>query len=385
MLEAHKKRMLGEARLIKSVKPGPGTARGCFVAPAAFELERPDQLKREVFGPILHVLRYEAADLDRVIDGINATGYGLTLGVHTRIDETWQRVAAKARVGNVYVNRNQIGALVGIQPFGGMGLSGTGPKAGGPHYLHRFTGQRPTTGHGGEPADAAPGLAIDKAGLASALAQLGTSPMPPLESRAATLEKLAAGMDGAAAAYLGYFAGEARSALEKPLSLPGPTGERNELSTAPRGTIACVAADPAILMAQVAAAFVTGNHVVVVGNEAEALAKRFREAGVAAGIVVPVPPGSSATLDELATDPAIDGMAFAGPLQLATRLRRRSPPATVPFVRSSTGSRPATASVAPRPAARPTCTASSRKRPSRTTPPPRAATPRCWRSAAGPS
>ncbi len=142
--------------------------------------------------------------------------------------------------------------------------------------------------------------------------------MPPLESRAAILEKLAVGMEGSAAAYLGYFAAEARSALEKPLSLPGPTGERNELSTAPRGTFACVAADPDILLAQAAAAFVTGNHVVVVGNEAEALAKRF---GVP-GIVVPVPPGSSATLDELATDPAIDGMAFAGPLQLATRLAK---------------------------------------------------------------
>jgi len=86
-----------------------------------------------------------ADDLDAVVDRINATGYGLTMGVHTRIDETWQRVAARARVGNVYVNRNMVGAVVGVQPFGGSGLSGTGPKAGGPAYLHRFSNERTLT------------------------------------------------------------------------------------------------------------------------------------------------------------------------------------------------------------------------------------------------
>ena len=95
-------------------------------------------LKEEVFGPILHVVRYKAGDLDRVIDGIGATGYGLTLGVHSRIDATVRRIADRLPVGNVYVNRNMIGAVVGSQPFGGSGLSGTGPKAGGPHYLARF-------------------------------------------------------------------------------------------------------------------------------------------------------------------------------------------------------------------------------------------------------
>jgi RHH-type transcriptional regulator, proline utilization regulon repressor / proline dehydrogenase / delta 1-pyrroline-5-carboxylate dehydrogenase len=98
-----------------------------------------------VFGPVLHVMRYVSRDLDQVIESINAMGYGLTLGVQTRIEATARRVAELARVGNVYVNRNIIGAVVGVQPFGGCGLSGTGPKAGGPDYLHRFATERTVT------------------------------------------------------------------------------------------------------------------------------------------------------------------------------------------------------------------------------------------------
>jgi RHH-type proline utilization regulon transcriptional repressor/proline dehydrogenase/delta 1-pyrroline-5-carboxylate dehydrogenase len=98
-----------------------------------------------VFGPILHVIRYSADALDRVVDAINATGFGLTLGIHSRIDSAARDLAQRLRVGNVYVNRNMIGAVVGVQPFGGRGLSGTGPKAGGPHYLHRFTTEQTLT------------------------------------------------------------------------------------------------------------------------------------------------------------------------------------------------------------------------------------------------
>ncbi len=99
-------------------------------------------LTREVFGPILHVLRWQGGRLDEVLAAIDATGYGLTLGIHSRIDETVAAIAARARVGNIYVNRSQIGAVVGVQPFGGERLSGTGPKTGGPHYLHGFTTER---------------------------------------------------------------------------------------------------------------------------------------------------------------------------------------------------------------------------------------------------
>lgn len=118
---------------------------GLFVAPHVFELADVAQLREEVFGPILHVVRYRAADLDRVIADIARSGYGLTLGIHSRIDETVARVVERLQTGNIYVNRNMIGAVVGVQPFGGHGLSGTGPKAGGPHYLPRFATEQTVT------------------------------------------------------------------------------------------------------------------------------------------------------------------------------------------------------------------------------------------------
>jgi RHH-type proline utilization regulon transcriptional repressor/proline dehydrogenase/delta 1-pyrroline-5-carboxylate dehydrogenase len=142
MLEAHAARMSREARTIVEATLSNETGDGYFFAPRAYEIESIGALEREVFGPILHVVRYQASHLDKVLEAINQTGYGLTLGVHTRIQETADFVRSRARVGNLYVNRNQIGAVVGVQPFGGEGLSGTGPKAGGPHYLHRFAVER---------------------------------------------------------------------------------------------------------------------------------------------------------------------------------------------------------------------------------------------------
>jgi RHH-type transcriptional regulator, proline utilization regulon repressor / proline dehydrogenase / delta 1-pyrroline-5-carboxylate dehydrogenase len=141
-LEKHAARMMHDARLIQRVPLPAELARGCFFAPQAFEIDGIAQLEGEVFGPILHVVRFAGDRLDEVVDAINATGYGLTLGVHSRIDQTIERVLARARAGNIYVNRNMIGAVVGVQPFGGEGLSGTGPKAGGPHYLPRFATER---------------------------------------------------------------------------------------------------------------------------------------------------------------------------------------------------------------------------------------------------
>jgi RHH-type proline utilization regulon transcriptional repressor/proline dehydrogenase/delta 1-pyrroline-5-carboxylate dehydrogenase len=144
-LEQHSAAIQHGARWSHRVRLPPECARGSFVAPLAVAIDRIDALEGEVFGPVLHVLRWRARDLDGLVDAINATGFGLTLGVHTRIDSTVARVRARARVGNVYVNRNMIGAVVGVQPFGGSGLSGTGPKAGGPHYLHRFATEQTVT------------------------------------------------------------------------------------------------------------------------------------------------------------------------------------------------------------------------------------------------
>ncbi len=142
MLDRHARRMEAEGRLVRRARLGPGTGHGSFFAPAVFEIDSLSRLEREVFGPILHVVRYRADRLDQVIDAINGTGYGLTLGIHSRIDSTVDYIHRRLRVGNAYVNRNMIGAVVGVQPFGGEGLSGTGPKAGGPRYLYRFATER---------------------------------------------------------------------------------------------------------------------------------------------------------------------------------------------------------------------------------------------------
>jgi RHH-type transcriptional regulator, proline utilization regulon repressor / proline dehydrogenase / delta 1-pyrroline-5-carboxylate dehydrogenase len=113
-------------------------AKGFYVAPAIIELDRARELKDEVFGPVLHIVRWRAAALETLLDDIAGNGTALTLGVHSRIDATTERIAARLPHGNVYINRNMIGAVVGTQPFGGTHLSGTGPKAGGPNYLRRF-------------------------------------------------------------------------------------------------------------------------------------------------------------------------------------------------------------------------------------------------------
>ncbi len=144
-LEAHKERMREQAEELVNLPVPEACRAGTYVGPAVYEIESASILHEEVFGPILHVVRFQGGHLDRVIDAINASGYGLTLGLHSRIASVADLVAERARVGNLYVNRNQIGAVVGVQPFGGEGLSGTGPKAGGPNYLARFATERVRT------------------------------------------------------------------------------------------------------------------------------------------------------------------------------------------------------------------------------------------------
>ena len=134
--------MREEGRELLDLPLGAEHSHGTYVAPAIYEIPTLALLTREVFGPILHVVRFSGDRLGEVCDAINDTGYGLTLGVHSRIKGTVEFVANRVKVGNIYVNRNQIGAVVGTQPFGGEGLSGTGPKAGGPHYLEAFALER---------------------------------------------------------------------------------------------------------------------------------------------------------------------------------------------------------------------------------------------------
>jgi RHH-type proline utilization regulon transcriptional repressor/proline dehydrogenase/delta 1-pyrroline-5-carboxylate dehydrogenase len=141
-LEAHIARLSREAKLHYA---GTAPEAGTYVAPHLFELKEPRALGEEIFGPVLCVARYKAKDLDAVLSAIEATGYGLTLGIHSRIAERVEQITKRLSVGNIYVNRNMIGAVVGVQPFGGFGLSGTGPKAGGPHYLPHFATEQTVT------------------------------------------------------------------------------------------------------------------------------------------------------------------------------------------------------------------------------------------------
>jgi RHH-type proline utilization regulon transcriptional repressor/proline dehydrogenase/delta 1-pyrroline-5-carboxylate dehydrogenase len=144
-LQRHAERMRREATLLHACSIERCPPAGHFFAPHLVELKQLDQLKSEEFGPILHVARYRADQLPHVLAAVRATGFGLTLGVHSRLETLAEHVFRSLPAGNTYINRNMIGAVVGVQPFGGQGLSGTGPKAGGPHYLQRFATERTLT------------------------------------------------------------------------------------------------------------------------------------------------------------------------------------------------------------------------------------------------
>jgi RHH-type proline utilization regulon transcriptional repressor/proline dehydrogenase/delta 1-pyrroline-5-carboxylate dehydrogenase len=201
-------------------------AHGSFVPPTLIEIERIEQIGREVFGPVLHVLRWRREQLDAVLAQINATGYGLTGGVHSRIDETIDRVAARVQAGNLYVNRNMVGAVVGVQPFGGEGLSGTGPKAGGPLYLLRLLARKPL--------DAAKRAAQTLGGAEALPPPAHLSPLCAQLQQCMRRE----GWPELADAADRLFASAPSLA---PCVLTGPTGERNSYQLLPRRRVLCLA------------------------------------------------------------------------------------------------------------------------------------------------
>jgi RHH-type proline utilization regulon transcriptional repressor/proline dehydrogenase/delta 1-pyrroline-5-carboxylate dehydrogenase len=152
-LDTYRETMKSEGQLIYECPLDVNTQKGTFVPPSVFEISSFKSLTHEVFGPVLHVMRFKSSELEQVINQINHLKFGLTFGLHTRLDGRMQDIARHIGAGNVYINRNIIGAVVGTQPFGGQGLSGTGPKAGGPYYLHRFATEKTisinTTAQGG--------------------------------------------------------------------------------------------------------------------------------------------------------------------------------------------------------------------------------------------
>jgi RHH-type transcriptional regulator, proline utilization regulon repressor / proline dehydrogenase / delta 1-pyrroline-5-carboxylate dehydrogenase len=270
-------RLHREAKLIAST-PLQGQTLSNTVAPIAFEIRSLAQVKEEIFGPVLQVLRWRG-EVDALVDQINALGYGLTLGVQTRIDSRALRIAERAKVGNVYVNRNMIGAVVGVQPFGGEGLSGTGPKAGGPHYLARFaadTSASKTLSLGAWNE----GVAVNVDWAAMQAAQSAWAERP-LHERLAVLAPL--------------LPPDERQAVAQALAehaLPGPTGESNTLRLHGRGVWAVLAEGATRLDANAAVArcLAAGNAVLCAG------ATDIILPGLAAGLLRTVPESTTAGL-----------------------------------------------------------------------------------------
>lgn len=228
--------------------------QGTFVRPTLIEIDHFNELKNEIFGPVLHILRFKRHQLTSLIKQINDSGYGLTLGLHSRIDETIADVCQTAKVGNIYVNRNMVGAVVGVQPFGGEGLSGTGPKAGGPLYLYRLLSQRPAT-------------IMDK---------LFTTPdnrypvkhrqpsLPSLTPFAAFCDWTKNRQHATAAAVIDHY--QPLTATGICHQLPGPTGEHNSYRLVPRGRILCLAETEADAVIQLAAVLAMGCQVLWPNN-----------------------------------------------------------------------------------------------------------------------
>ncbi|GGC95154.1 trifunctional transcriptional regulator/proline dehydrogenase/L-glutamate gamma-semialdehyde dehydrogenase [Undibacterium terreum] len=237
-LQTHIANIQKQAKTSYSLPLASSCEQGTFVAPTVIEISSLSELSKEVFGPVLHVLRYKRDDLPKLIDSINATGFGLTLGIHSRIDETIDFITSRAHVGNIYVNRNIVGAVVGVQPFGGEGKSGTGPKAGGPLYLKRL--QKNPTG------------------------QLGGHTVYERQSPAA-LEALLVWAKTHGHEKIAELADQYayQTPYKMTLVLPGPTGERNTLSFAPRGRVFCAANTVSCLLNQLAALLATGNTPVL--------------------------------------------------------------------------------------------------------------------------
>jgi RHH-type proline utilization regulon transcriptional repressor/proline dehydrogenase/delta 1-pyrroline-5-carboxylate dehydrogenase len=253
--------------LLKSL-PAPG--QGTYVSPAVVKVGGIADMEREIFGPILHVADFKARDIDNIVDDINARGYGLTFGLHTRIDDRVQQIVERIKAGNAYVNRNQIGAIVGSQPFGGEGLSGTGPKAGGPHYVGRF--QRRAASQN---LDAPTGSALALASIQEMIDGLDARNWAARPDRVAVLRKALAG----SASIIRKALAETAAFDMTPQTLPGPTGESNRLSLHAKGTVLCLGPSAEVAIAQAAQALGAGCAAVIVSPDVSKLVQPLIDAG----------------------------------------------------------------------------------------------------------
>ena len=254
LLLDHIESLRHKARMMYQAKLQPECEDGIFVAPTVFEIGSIKELKREVFGPVIHIIRFAGEDLDKVIAEINSSGYGLTQGVHSRLEDTAAKVYNNIKAGNIYINRNTVGAVVGVQPFGGEGLSGTGPKAGGPLYLYRLvsTQAQPKLDASKKEVDF---RTLDRFVNSLGQLQLGQQDITELLAVSSKLKE--------------------HSPLADHIELPGPTGERNLMLFAPRGYVACVADSLRGYCEQIIHALATGNQVVMVKDGTNDVLARY--------------------------------------------------------------------------------------------------------------
>jgi RHH-type proline utilization regulon transcriptional repressor/proline dehydrogenase/delta 1-pyrroline-5-carboxylate dehydrogenase len=283
-LQAHIDRMHREAKLIAKVELNSNCANGSFVAPYAFEIDSLDLLTEEVFGPILHVVRFDSDKLGEVLKQINNTGFGLTLGVHSRIQAFAQKVFSNTIAGNTYINRNMVGAVVGVNPFGGRGLSGTGPKAGGPNYMLRFSGADIP-----ETAQRSFKVAINKPDVnhetivSNARWALKNWQSTSIDSRLIILQQVITDRS-----WLQQIDAVAREKLANPIELPGPTGEDNRLSVQGRGVVTLIVTREDLFAdaeKQIASALLCGCSVIVTADDCnkealQSLQNKYLKAGL---------------------------------------------------------------------------------------------------------
>ena len=245
-------------RLLKQLEvPGDGH----FMGPSVVEVAGIGDIGREIFGPVLHVATFAAGQIEKVLSDINRQGYGLTLGLHSRVDARVQQIIDRAHVGNIYVNRNQIGAVVGTQPFGGEGLSGTGPKAGGPLYLSRFCKKTPSEAPSAGSQHPAPGLKIEAEELQAwfSAEEVPSEPIDP--------GKVDAFLEQVSPALPTLVVDAVRSLTRVPAQMPGPTGESNHWKLYPRGNVLCLGPGVENLRIQACQALALGNRVLALGGE----------------------------------------------------------------------------------------------------------------------
>lgn len=331
----HCEQMTKKGRLLFKVPLPESLNDGYFVSPIAFRLNSLDELKQEIFGPVLHVFSFKGEELDTLVEQINNTGFGLTMGIHSRINQRVEQICQAAKVGNIYVNRNQIGAVVGVQPFGGEGLSGTGPKAGGPNYIRRFYQSFVKASHALNTTDMTPDerkkTALINEEITRQLQSASNELMRQViwnslhQQRLMLINSVISHLPPSLAALASSACHMDGDLSFLPLILPGPTGEENILTVHGRGMVLCLGGGEApvkSLIVQVFRSLMTGNLVKIPSNTegqtAQEIIKAFSKANLNKSLVIE----TSEAMENQLSDADIVLVMFDGRKNLKTSYRQ---------------------------------------------------------------